>query len=61
MQRRRPPQNQSAPEELVAQLRLDELKLFNLVAKLGSFSAAPQAAGSAVWRRVSTCACSSEK
>ncbi|MFC1503389.1 LysR family transcriptional regulator [Pseudomonadota bacterium] len=45
MQRRRPPQNQSAPEELAAQLRLDELKLFNLVAKLGSFSAAAKQLG----------------
>lgn len=45
MQRRRPPQQQSTPEELASQLRLDEIKLFNLVAKLGSFSAAAKQSG----------------
>ena len=45
MQRRRPPQHQSTPEELASQLRLDELRLFNLVAKLGSFSAAAKQLG----------------
>ncbi|WP_417349890.1 LysR family transcriptional regulator [Ferrimonas sp.] len=42
---RRPPQQECNVEQLASQLRLDELTLFNLVAKHGSFSAAAKQLG----------------
>ncbi|SDJ70746.1 DNA-binding transcriptional regulator, LysR family [Ferrimonas sediminum] len=42
---RRPPQQQCSDETLASQLRLDELTLFNLVAKYGSFSTAAKQLG----------------
>lgn len=42
---RRPPQHECSVDQLASQLRLDELTLFNLVARLGSFSAAAKQLG----------------